>query len=189
MEKIRRITDRSHSDRGTTDRGITDRRIFSRMTLDPDGFRSVLGRFASGVTVVTTIDGDGAGHGMTVSAFCSLSLNPPLILVCIDHTASMHDLLVPGHPFLVNILSAGQEALSRRFADGDPPNRFDGLGYQRATSGVPLLDEVLAWLECRVERTYVEGDHTIAVGRGEVAGARQERPLLYYRGGYAQLER
>ena len=159
------------------------------MTLDPDGFRSVLGRFASGVTVVTTIDDAGHGHGMTVSAFCSLSLSPPLILVCIDRAASMHDLLVPDHPFVVNILSAGQEALSRRFADGDPPNRFDGLGYQRATSGVPLLDDLLAWMECRVARTHVEGDHTIVVGRVEVAGTRQERPLLYYRGGYAQLER
>jgi flavin reductase (DIM6/NTAB) family NADH-FMN oxidoreductase RutF len=159
------------------------------MPLDPDSFRSVLGRFASGVTVVTTAGADGAGHGMTVSAFCSLSLEPPLVLVCIDRAASMHDLLEVGHPFAVNVLSANQEALSRRFASGDPPNRFDGLGYQRGQTGVPLLDDVLAWLEARVTARHPEGDHTIVVGRVETAGARQERPLLYYRGGYAQLER
>ena len=159
------------------------------MPLDPDSFRSVLGRFASGVTVVTTTDDAGRDHGMTVSAFCSLSLEPALVLVCIDRTASMHDLLQPEQPFAVNVLSAGQEALSRRFASGDPPNRFDGLGYHRGLTGVPLLQDVLAWLEARVERRHTEGDHTIVVGRVETAAAHQERPLLYYRGGYATLER
>ena len=159
------------------------------MPLDPDTFRSVLGRFASGVTVVTATDDAGHDHGMTVSAFCSLSLEPPLVLVCIDRAASMHDLLQPDQPFAVNVLSAGQEALSRRFASGDPPNRFDGLGYHRGLTGVPLLEDVLAWLEARVETRIPQGDHTIVVGRVETAAARQERPLLYYRGGYAQLER
>ena len=159
------------------------------MALDPDSFRSVLGRFASGVTVVTTVDADGQDHGMTVSAFCSLSLSPPLVLVCVDRVASMHDLLQPGTPFAVNILSSGQEAVSRRFSTGDPPNRFDGLGYTRGLTRVPLLDDVLAWIECRVGARHAEGDHTVVVGRVETAGARQERPLLYYRGGYATLER
>ncbi len=157
--------------------------------LDPDAFRSVLGRFASGVTVVTTVDAQGRDHGMTVSAFCSLSLDPPQVLVCIDRAATMHDLLADGTPLTINVLSAGQEALSRRFASGDPPNRFDGLGYTRGQTGVPILDDVLAWLECRVAARHEEGDHTVIVGRVETAGARQERPLLYYRGGYAQLER
>jgi flavin reductase (DIM6/NTAB) family NADH-FMN oxidoreductase RutF len=159
------------------------------MTMDPDTFRAVLGRFASGVTVVTATDGERQDHGMTVSAFCSLSLAPPLVLVCIDRAASMHDLLQQGVAFAVNILSAGQEAVSRRFSTGDPPNRFDGLGYTRGQTGVPLLDDVLAWLECRVATRHEEGDHTVVVGRVETAGARQERPLLYYRGGYATLER
>jgi flavin reductase (DIM6/NTAB) family NADH-FMN oxidoreductase RutF len=159
------------------------------MPLDPDTFRSVLGRFATGVTVVTTVDADGQDHGMTVSAFCSLSLAPPLVLVCVDRVASMHDILHPGAPFAVNILSAGQEAVSRRFSTGDPPNRFDGLGYSRGLTRVPLLDDVLAWVECRVAGRHAEGDHTIVVGHVEAAAARQERPLLYYRGGYATLER
>ena len=159
------------------------------MTMDPDLFRAVLGRFASGVTVVTATDAERQDHGMTVSAFCSLSLAPPLVLVCIDRAASMHGILEPDVPFAVNILSSGQEAISRRFSTGDPPNRFDGLGYTRGQTGVPLLDDVLAWLECRVAMRHEEGDHTVVVGRVETAGARQERPLLYYRGGYATLER
>ena len=159
------------------------------MTMDPDTFRAVLDRFASGVTVVTTTDAERQDHGMTVSAFCSLSLAPPLVLVCIDRAASMHGLLQPDVAFAVNILSAGQEAISRRFSTGDPPNRFDGLGYARGQTGVPLLDDVLAWLECRVAARHEEGDHTVVIGRVETAGARQDRPLLYYRGGYAQLER
>src|SRR4051812_3600614 len=114
------------------------------MELDEDAFRSVMGRFATGVMIVTARDADGRDHGMTVSAFCSVSLHPPLVLACVDRSASMHDVLMPGHPFAINVLSAGQEAMSRRFASGDPPNRFDGLGYRRGESGAPILDDVLA---------------------------------------------
>jgi flavin reductase (DIM6/NTAB) family NADH-FMN oxidoreductase RutF len=158
------------------------------MTLDPDGFRAVLGRFASGVTVVTAVDGTGRDHGITVSAFCSLSLQPPLILVCIDHTSSMYEVLQTAKYFAVNMLAASQEALSRRFS-GKDPNRFDGIGYSRGSTGVALLDDTLAALECRVHSRHEEGDHTIFIGLVEAAQARSERPLLYYRGGYAQLER
>lgn len=158
------------------------------MTIDPDSFRATLGRFASGVTVVTARTDDGRDHGMTVGAFCSLSLDPPLILVCIAHDATLHSELAPGRPFAVNILAAGQEALSRRFS-GPDPNRFDGLGYTRGQTGVAILDDTLAYLEGYLERLYDGGDHTICVGRVESTAVRPERPLLYYRGGYAQLER
>ncbi|HEX6630689.1 MAG TPA: flavin reductase family protein [Gemmatimonadaceae bacterium] len=158
------------------------------MSLDPDSFRAVLGRFAAGVTVVTALGDDGRDAGMTVTAFCSLSLEPTLILVCIAHDASLHPLLREGTPFAVNILAAGQEALSRRFS-GPDPNRFDGVGYTRGRTGVALLDDVLAWVECRVVHLYPGGDHTICVGQVESGEVRPERPLLYYRGGYAQLER
>ena len=158
------------------------------LTLDPDSFRSVLGRFASGVTVVTTCDERGRDHGMTVSAFSSVSLTPPLVMVCVDRSASMHDLLTPGRRVAVNILAAGQEALSRRFS-GPDPNRFDGIGYARGQSGAALLDDVLATLECTIVKLYDGGDHTIVVSEVETATSRSERPLLYYRGGYAQLER
>ena len=158
------------------------------MPLDPDTFRAVLGRFASGVTVVTTRDDAGRDHGMTVSAFCSLSLEPPLVLVCVDHAASMHPLLMVGAQLAINILAAGQEALSRRFS-GKDADRFDGIGYSRGLTGAALLDDVLAALECRIARTHEGGDHTIVIAEVESASARAERPLLYYRGGYAQLER
>ena len=158
------------------------------MTIDPDSFRATLGRFASGVTVGTTVADDGRDQGMTVSAFCSLSLEPPLVLVCIAHDASLHPLMTPGRAFAVNILAAAQEALSRRFS-GPDPNRFDGIGFTRGRTGAALLDDTLAWLDCRVERVAEGGDHTIVVGRVEDAAVRPDRPLLYYRGGYAQLER
>jgi flavin reductase (DIM6/NTAB) family NADH-FMN oxidoreductase RutF len=159
------------------------------MPLDPDLFRAVLGRFASGVTVVTTRDADGRDHGMTVSAFSSLSLDPPLVLACIDRHASMHDALVGAAWVVVNILSAEQEALSRRFSNLEPDTRFDGVGFSRGSHGGPVLDDVLANLECRLRTTYREGDHTILVLEVSSAAARDARPLLYYRGGYAQLER
>lgn len=158
------------------------------MSIDPDTFRSVLGRFASGVTVVTACDAEGHDHGMTVSAFCSLSLEPPLVLVCIDRTASMFPVLTTTSTFAVNILSHGQEALSRRFA-ADEPDRFAGVGYSRGARGCALLDDVLAHLECDVTGRLEAGDHTIVLGQVETAEAHAERPLLYYRGGYAQLER
>jgi flavin reductase (DIM6/NTAB) family NADH-FMN oxidoreductase RutF len=159
------------------------------MSLDPDSFRSVLGRFASGVTVVTLRDDAGRDHGMTVSAFCSLSLEPPLVLICIDHEASMHPLIAVGRPLAINILAAAQEALSRRFSASGDPNRFEGVGFARGRSGAALLDDALASLEGEIVTLYEAGDHTIVIVRVETANARPERPLLYYRGGYAQLER
>jgi flavin reductase (DIM6/NTAB) family NADH-FMN oxidoreductase RutF len=156
--------------------------------VDPATFRSVLGRFASGVTVVTVCDEDGADHGMTVSAFCSLSLVPPLVLICIDHDASLHESLQRATYFGVNILAAEQEPIARRFA-GTDPDRFEGLGFQRGKRSVALLDGVLAHLECSIHARYEGGDHTIVIGEVESAVPNEGRPLLYYRGGYAQLER
>jgi flavin reductase (DIM6/NTAB) family NADH-FMN oxidoreductase RutF len=156
--------------------------------IEPDTFRSVLGRFASGVTIVTARDDAGVDHGMTVSAFCSLSLDPPLVLLCVDHAASMYELLLTHPQFGISILSSNQEAYSRRFADPDS-DRFDGIAYSRGESGVVLLEESLAHLECRVTEHYEGGDHTIFIAEVEHAEPRDGRPLMYYRGGYAQLER
>ncbi len=162
----------------------------SRPAVDPDTFRATLGRFASGVTVLTAVDAEGRDHGMTVSAFCSLSLEPPLVLACVDRRAGMHDLFAEGTPFVVNVLAAGQEALSRRFATGELGDRFAGVGYQRAAGGAALLDGVLAWLDCRVAARHDGGDHTVVVGAVGEAGVNDaRRPLLYYRSGYASLER
>ena len=158
------------------------------MTIEQDLFRAVLGRFASGVTIVTTLDSDGRDHGMTVSAFSSLSLDPPLVLVCIDHSASIWPVLKHAAHFAINVLGSTQEALSRRFSsrDGD---RFEGVGFTRGTSGVALLDDTLAAVECTVTTRVEQGDHTILIGIVEFGVARDLQPLLYYRGGYASLTR
>jgi flavin reductase (DIM6/NTAB) family NADH-FMN oxidoreductase RutF len=159
------------------------------MTIDPDSYRSVLGRFASGITVVTTRDAEGHDVGMTVSAFSSVSLNPPLIQISVDHESSLFAALSQSPLFGVSILAAEQEALSRRFATAESTRRFDGIGYKRGETGVVLLDDALAHLECRVVAQHATGDHTIFVGQVEGAESSNGRPLLYYRGGYAQLER
>ena len=159
------------------------------MSVDPDTFRSVLGRFASGITIVTTRDAAGADCGMTVSAFCSVSLTPPLVLICVDHAASSHGALLEAPHFGVSILAAHQEPLSRRFSGPDEEKRFDGIGYARGLTGVALLDDALAHIECKRVAQYDAGDHTVVIGEVEAAESHGHRPLLYYRGGYAQLER
>jgi len=158
------------------------------MPIDKDLFRAVLGRFASGVTIVTTTDADGRDQGMTVSAFSSLSLEPPLVLVCIDHNASVWPAFERAEHFAINILGSQQEALSRRFSsrDGD---RFASVGFTRGATGVALLDDTLASVECVVISRVSHGDHSILVGSVEGGTARDLQPLLYYRGGYASLTR
>ena len=156
--------------------------------VDPDLFRSVLGRFATSVTVLSTRDANGVDHGMTVSAFCSVSLNPPLVLACVDKTASVYDLLFRTDHIGISILSDKQEECSRRFAEKDA-DRFDALEIQRGATGVALLKNAHAHLECRIVSRHDAGDHTIFVAAVGHAATLAGQPLLYYRGGYAQLER
>jgi flavin reductase (DIM6/NTAB) family NADH-FMN oxidoreductase RutF len=158
------------------------------MSIDPDLFRAVLGRFASGITIVTTRDASLRDHGMTVSAFSSLSLNPPLVLVCIANDATMAPVMQLAETFAVNILSDSQEAMSRRFA-GKLDDRFSDVDLLRGALGNILLPDVLAAVECRVVARHPAGDHVIVVGEVVSGTAHDARPLLYYRGGYAQLER
>jgi flavin reductase (DIM6/NTAB) family NADH-FMN oxidoreductase RutF len=158
------------------------------MSIDPDDFRSAMGRFATGVTVVTARDTAGVDHGLTVNAFASLSLTPPLVLVCIDHDASLHPAMTACSHFVINILASNQETLGRRFAAPET-DRFEGVGYTRGICGAPILDDVLAYLECRASRSIAGGDHTIFIGEVEHAEIRTASPLLYYRGGYAQIDR
>lgn len=156
--------------------------------MDPDTFRSVLGRFASGVTVLTARL-DTSDVGMTVSSFCSLSLQPPLVLACVDKSADLHDKLVKDLRVVFNILSDSQEPLSRRFSEQVESSRFEGVGVQRDSHGVAVLDGVLAAIEARILRLYDGGDHSIVVAEVDGAATTDRRPLLYYRGGYAGLER
>ena len=157
------------------------------MSVTPDEFRAVLGRFPSGVTVVTTRGADGADQGMTVSALCSVSLEPPLVLVCVEKNASVYDALTTAPGFAVNILSAKQEQIARRFSIIDI-DRFEGIGFTRSASGYAILDDILGVIECRRFTLYDGGDHTIILGEVEATRVESGAPLLYYRGGYAQLE-
>ena len=157
------------------------------MSVSPEEFRSVLGRFPSGVTVVTTKAADGSDQGMTVSAFCSVSLEPPLVLICIEKTASVHDALTHAPTFVVNILAAKQEQVARRFSIVDI-DRFDGVGFSRTRNGIAVLDDVLGVIECSKFALHDAGDHTVIVGEVEATRVEIGTPLLYYRGGYAQLE-
>lgn len=157
------------------------------MGIGPDEFRHVLGHFASGVTVVTTWDADGRPTGLTASAFTSVSLEPPLILVCVDHKAQSYPALRASGRFAVNVLAVEHETLSRRFATTDA-DKFNGVGYHPGPLGLPLLPEALAHLECRTVHAYSGGDHTIFVGEVEAAHAHDGEPLLYFRGDYTRLD-
>jgi flavin reductase (DIM6/NTAB) family NADH-FMN oxidoreductase RutF len=156
--------------------------------VDPDLFRRTLSNWASGVTVVTSRWGNDI-RGMTASAFCSLSLNPPLVLVCIDKSAIMHDFVAQSHIFAVNILAREQEEVSRACASRkvEESRRLEGIPHHAEVTGSPILDQALGYLDCRVQHAYDGGDHTIFVGLVEAAGAREGEPLLYFRGAYRHL--
>jgi len=154
--------------------------------VDDAQFRQLMGRFATGVVVITLTAPDGRPHGMTANSLASVSLRPPLLSVAIDHTAAIHGLLVSSERFVINILSSHQEEMSRRFAD-PYDDRFDSVGYHAGQYGGVLLDGALAHIECVRHETVVAGDHTIVVGRVVAGSAGNGRPLLYYRGGYGAL--
>ncbi|HET7599204.1 MAG TPA: flavin reductase family protein [Gemmatimonadales bacterium] len=154
--------------------------------VDAPEFRQLLGRFATGVVVITVVGSDGRLHGMTANSLASVSLDPPLVSVCVDHRAELHPIITKSDRFVANVLASNQEALSRRFADPHD-DRFDGVGYQLSPEGGVLLDGALAHIECLIFAMHEAGDHTIVVGRVVGGSAGEGRPLLYYRGGYAAL--
>jgi len=154
--------------------------------VDPAQFRQLLGRFATGVTVLTTRDPAGRPIGMTASSVASVSLEPPLVLVSVDRNNDMYPALRAAQRFVLNVLAADQEAVSRRFAE-DHPNRFHGIGYQETRHGMPVLEGVLASIECEKQAEAPGGDHTVFFGLVTGGTVSDRRPLLYYRGGYAGL--
>lgn len=158
----------------------------TRPGVDPAQFRQLLGRFATGVTVLTTRAPDGRPLGMTASAIASVSLEPPLVLVCVDRRHDMHAALAAGQGFVLNILAADQEALSRRFA-AETDDRFDGIGYAESERGFPVLDGTVASIECEQHGSFPGGDHAVFVGAVTGGSVTDRPPLLYYRGGYANL--
>lgn len=170
------------------------------MSIDGELFRKVLGYFPTGVAVLTSLaTGDGRGApvawGTTVNAFSSVSLDPPLVLVCIGRERSIHPVIARSGRFAINILAEDAQALSDCFA-GAPvtPSRaeFCGASHHPGPLGQPILDEAVAAFECSVEAAHDAGDHTIFIGRVESAEAHTDQPafpLLYYRGHYLRIER
>lgn len=156
--------------------------------IDTSEFRRVMGHFATGVTVVTARGADGTPCGLTVNAVSSVSLDPTLILVCVETVADSHDCIRDGGSFAVNVLEGERgERLSRRFAAWDSGDKFAGVAYHPERTGAPVLDDALAWLDCRLTQALPAGDHTVFFGEVVAADAHEGTPLLYYRGGYGRF--
>jgi flavin reductase ActVB len=156
------------------------------MPVTPDEFRAALSRFPSGVTVVTSIDSSGFPHGITVTAFCSVSLSPPLVLVCIETTTGSHQAIGETGRFVINILAAGEDAMSERFSMPSM-DKFDGVGVRTGSGGVPVLTDALVALECSLRQRHDGGDHSIFVGEVETVSIRDGAPLVYFHGSYHDL--
>lgn len=156
------------------------------MPINKDEFRAALGRFASGVTVITTRDSDGNPHGITVSAFCSVSLEPPLVLICIEKSAGSHYAFQESNSFVVNMLRESQQHYSDQFASYFA-DKFAGIDYEKNADGIPVLKDTLASLECRLVSAHDEGDHTIFVGLVETAAISDGAPLIYFHGNYRKV--
>ena len=157
--------------------------------IDQSEFRRVMGHFATGVAVVTSCRDDGAAAGLTVSAVASVSLSPMLVLVCVDRASHTHSRIEQAGCDAVNCLEEGRgETIARRFATGGPAEeKFRGTPWHVERTGAPVLDDALAWIDCRVHAAVPGGDHTIFVGEVVSADAREGTPLLYYRGGYGRF--
>ena len=156
------------------------------MSIDEQEFRRVVSHFAAGVTVVTTCGVDGLPYGLTATAFTAVSLQPPLVLVCVDKRSESHPHFHASKVFAVNFLGAGHEEISRRFAvsGGD---KFSGCAFRRGGTGAPILDGVLGHVECRTVTTVDAGDHTVFLGQVESASANEGHPLVYFRSHYRSL--
>lgn len=156
--------------------------------IEAEEFRRVMGHFASGVAVVTTLRPDGRPCGLTVSAVSSVSLDPTLLLVCVDRDSRSHDCVLSSGFFAVNVLGeAAGPALARRFAGRGESDKFEGVPWQAAATGAPLLEGALAWMDCRVTGSLPGGDHTIFLGEVMGADAAPGAPLVYFRGGFGRL--
>lgn len=154
--------------------------------MSPEEFKAALSRWATGVAVVTTRSRAGEIAGLTASSFTSVSLDPPLVLFCLAHTSTSKPAFDDTDGFAINILSESQRALSGRFAQqgGD---KFAGLGWRPGLRRIPLIDDALAHVECRIAAVHAAGDHSIVVGEAERIDVREDQPLVYYRGTYYEL--
>jgi flavin reductase (DIM6/NTAB) family NADH-FMN oxidoreductase RutF len=156
------------------------------MSLAPSDFRKAMGCFATGVTVIT-VDQAGEVHGMTANAFTAVSLDPVLVLVCVDHRARTHAHLHARKRFGVNVLRSDQQAIAEYYARSSETHQYAegaGASFDRTAQGTPVLRGALAYLECRLDSTQKAGDHTIFIAEVEDVVVREGEPLLFFRGQY-----
>jgi flavin reductase (DIM6/NTAB) family NADH-FMN oxidoreductase RutF len=154
-------------------------------------FRLACGQFATGVSVVTAERSPGKVHGMTANSVTSVSLNPLLLLVCVDHRAHLLPMVREKRHFGVSVLKQEQQAISRYFAQTVEDEAVEarlGIRYRWTESGIPLLDDALVHIACKVIDTHVAGDHTIFIGQVETTEIFDGDPLVYFRGGYRKIE-
>ena len=156
--------------------------------MDALAFRQVLGAYPTGVTIVATRDGRGEPCGLTVNSFSSLSLDPPLVLVCIDRNASSHDRLVDSGSFAVSILADDQGGLAAHFASKPSDVRFRDVAWHEGPMGDPVVDGSSAWLACEIEAVHPGGDHSILVGRVAEGDLGHREALVFYRGTYGRVQ-
>jgi len=149
-------------------------------------FRRACGRFATGVAIASVVDECGMAHGLTVSSFTSVSLNPPLLLICLGHDVTMIEAFRRASHFGINILRDEDRELSRRFATKGL-DKFNGIGWRAGQTGVPLIDCALTTIECETHQRITSGDHDILVGRVVATRVEDGAPLIYYAGRYRKL--
>jgi flavin reductase (DIM6/NTAB) family NADH-FMN oxidoreductase RutF len=156
------------------------------VSIDPALYRRTCAQFATGITVVTVLDSMGHPHGMTVNSFSSVSLDPPLVLVSIDLRNAILGHFISSSWFAINVLAEHQQFLSHRFSSPSE-DRFVGVYWHPGVSGTPIIDGVLANLECSVVKTFEAGDHTVLIGEVRRAGYEEGKPLIYFNSGYQNL--
>lgn len=144
-----------------------------------DRFKAAMRCFPTGVTIVTTAH-EGAIHGFTVNAFASVTADPPTVLVCVNRNARAHPIIAESGSFCVNFLALEQRGIAEKFTSAEPNERFQGLTHRAGPSGSPILDGVLAYVDCSVDEEITAGTHTIFIGRVLEAGDREGSPLGYY---------
>jgi flavin reductase (DIM6/NTAB) family NADH-FMN oxidoreductase RutF len=153
------------------------------MPLDQKLYRSALGSFATGVTIVTTTDSEGVGHGLTVNSFTSVSLDPPLVLWCLGNKSDSYALFSQTEAYAINVLAAGQADLAMRFA-GKGDQRFGDGEASSLVTGAPVLDSAIAVFDCKVVERIEVGDHLVLIGQTQDFTTRPETGLAYFRGAF-----
>ncbi len=158
----------------------------SQAPFDPAAYRHALGSFLTGVTVVAARDAEGAPRGFTANSFTSVSLDPPLILVCIGDHAHSYDVFASCESFAVSVLAAAQRETSNLFAS-KAPDKFEQADWREGVAGAPIIDDALGWFDCTIHDRVIAGDHLILIGRVEAFGEGEAAPLGFHRGGYVAL--